>query len=166
MEDRELKINKKMKKVLSYCAMKLWMLALCFVCMQMAAYAQQPGDGGQPGNGKLRTVIIGYITRQLELTETEAQKFWPIYNEYEKEMMAARKANKEDELAKEEALLKVRKTYKTKFTTAGIPEAKVNKLYKIEKEMITKIREAIQKRNENNGGGGRGLRDGRPRMRN
>ncbi len=37
---------------------------------------------------KIRTLKIGYITEQLELTEAEAEKFWPIYNLYDKQLMS------------------------------------------------------------------------------
>lgn len=32
---------------------------------------------------KIKALKVAFITEQLELTETEAQKFWPIYNTYE-----------------------------------------------------------------------------------
>lgn len=115
----------------------------------------QPG-----GDGKIGPVVVGYITRQLELTETEAQKFWPIFNEYEKEMRQTRKAYKDDELKMEEEMLKVRKSYKVRFLAAGISDQKINKLFKVEKELILKIQKAMQQRKEmreqrlRNGNGG------------
>ncbi len=142
-----------MKNVLSYRVIKGIILVLCIGCMQLAVTAQPPGDGN-----RLKLIIIGYITRQLELSETEAQKFWPIYNEYEKEMKVARRSNKTDELAKEEAMLKIRKSYKVKFTSVGISDEKVNKLFKIEKEIVSKMEEAMQKRKAQHGGGGKRTR--------
>ncbi|WP_431166833.1 hypothetical protein [Tenacibaculum halocynthiae] len=35
---------------------------------------------------KIQAYKIAYITEKLNLTENEAQKFWPIYNEYSKKM--------------------------------------------------------------------------------
>lgn len=40
---------------------------------------------------KIRTYKIAFLTEQLNLTETEAEKFWPIYNKYDKKMMKLRK---------------------------------------------------------------------------
>jgi DNA-directed RNA polymerase beta' subunit len=34
---------------------------------------------------KIKTLKVAFITERLSLTETEAQKFWPIYNAYETE---------------------------------------------------------------------------------
>lgn len=36
---------------------------------------------------KIRTYKIAYLTEELALTEQEAEKFWPIYNNYDKKMM-------------------------------------------------------------------------------
>ena len=33
---------------------------------------------------KFMATRVAYFTEQLELTSTEAEKFWPLYNEYEK----------------------------------------------------------------------------------
>lgn len=35
---------------------------------------------------KLKALKTTYITNELELTPQEAEKFWPIYNKYEKEV--------------------------------------------------------------------------------
>lgn len=39
---------------------------------------------------KIKTLKIAYITEQLELTTTEAQKFWPIYNSYDEKQFTIR----------------------------------------------------------------------------
>ena len=36
---------------------------------------------------KIRAYKIAYLTDKLNLTENEAQKFWPFYNKYSKKMM-------------------------------------------------------------------------------
>lgn len=38
----------------------------------------------QPNNSKIKALKIAFITEKLNLTETEAQKFWPIYNAFDK----------------------------------------------------------------------------------
>jgi hypothetical protein len=94
----------------------------------------------------MRALVIAYITRELDLTPELAQKFWPVYNAYEKEIRAARKQYASDELVLEENLLTIRKNYKTKFIATGLTEEKVNKLYKLEKVIVQKIRETLKKR--------------------
>ncbi|WP_271406033.1 sensor of ECF-type sigma factor [Tenacibaculum soleae] len=40
---------------------------------------------------KIRAYKIAFLTEKLNLTETEAQKFWPIYNKYDKKRMELHK---------------------------------------------------------------------------
>ena len=43
----------------------------------------------QNGN-RLEALKIAYITNKLNLSPEEAQKFWPIYNQYSLELKVAR----------------------------------------------------------------------------
>lgn len=40
----------------------------------------------QPKNEIIKAKKIAFITNKLDLTPTEAQQFWPIYNAYEKDI--------------------------------------------------------------------------------
>ncbi len=48
---------------------------------------------------KIESLKIGYITKELNLTPTEAQQFWPVYNNYSTELESLRKNRKMDLLA-------------------------------------------------------------------
>lgn len=37
-------------------------------------------------NPKIEQLKIGYLTEKMDLSTREAQKFWPLYNEYNQEM--------------------------------------------------------------------------------
>ena len=39
----------------------------------------------QNGNQKIEAMKIAFITKRLNLTPDESQKFWPVYNQYEAE---------------------------------------------------------------------------------
>lgn len=43
---------------------------------------------------KLQAAKIAFITQELNLSPEEAQKFWPVYNAYENESQALKKARK------------------------------------------------------------------------
>lgn len=45
---------------------------------------------------KMEALKIAYITEKLELTTNEAEKFWPIYKEYQVNKKALRKNNKKN----------------------------------------------------------------------
>ena len=40
---------------------------------------------------KIKSLKVAYFTEQLELTTSEAESFWPVYNAYEKERYLLRK---------------------------------------------------------------------------
>ena len=48
------------------------------------------GQAGQ-GREKIRTLKVAFITERLSLTSEEAQVFWPVYNEHEKNTQRIRR---------------------------------------------------------------------------
>ena len=70
-----------MKKVIS---------VLCALAILSAgAFAQGPGQQRRAGgdNGwreRVRSEKVAFLTQEIDLTESEAQVFWPIYNEIQK----------------------------------------------------------------------------------
>ena len=69
-----------MKKVIS---------ALCaLVVLSLGAFAQGPQGprrGGDNGwRERVRAEKVAFLTEEIDLTESEAQVFWPIYNEIQK----------------------------------------------------------------------------------
>ncbi len=48
------------------------------------SFGQRPG-GNPPGGERIRAMKVGMITNELKLTESQAEKFWPIYNNYSEE---------------------------------------------------------------------------------
>lgn len=48
------------------------------------------GQGG-PGREKIKTLKVAFITERLSLTSEEAQAFWPIYNEHERNIQMIRR---------------------------------------------------------------------------
>ncbi|HNQ13379.1 MAG TPA: Spy/CpxP family protein refolding chaperone [Bacteroidia bacterium] len=66
-------------------------LALLFPSMELLA---QPGKENR--EEKIEAMKIGFITKRLDLTSAEAQKFWPVYNKMQDEMRAIHKTRKKD----------------------------------------------------------------------
>lgn len=57
-------------------------ITLILIFIGLLSFSQPPRDGKM--RDKIKTQKVAFITEQLELTTTEAQKFWPIYNQFEK----------------------------------------------------------------------------------
>jgi hypothetical protein len=86
-------------------------------------------------NAKIEALKIAFISKKLDLTPDEAQKFWPVYNQYFKEMRQAIKDRKEDddEIEKEQKVIDIRKKYREQFIKV-IGQPRMNKLFHAERD--------------------------------
>jgi hypothetical protein len=73
--------------------MKHVSILLLVLLTWMPLFAQTPG-GNTPtptGAERVQALKVAFITKALNLTPDEAQKFWPVYNEYSDKRDAVRK---------------------------------------------------------------------------
>ena len=77
-------------------------LNLNYICL-----AQQPEDK----QNRAEAIQAAYLTKELGLSKEEAQRFWPIFNNYKEELRKARQ-ERTDEIEFEERVLNIRKKYK------------------------------------------------------
>lgn len=130
-----------MKKIILILVMALGISAI--------SLAQDDNDAGQKGTGsRIEALKIAYLTKKLNLSTEEAQKFWPIYNEYMGEIRKTRidaRQNKEGEIPTEEKLLNIRKKYNGEFNKA-LSSEKVNTFFKAEKEFGTVLQKELMER--------------------
>jgi hypothetical protein len=120
-------------------------LALSCLAQEGEGGFQKPGPGG--GN-MLESTHIGYLTQRLNLSPEEAQRFWPIYNQYAAEIRQARIANRVDknQLQLEENILAIKKKYNIEFGRALSP-GRANQFWGIEKDFGNFVqREWLQRR--------------------
>ncbi|MCY1722810.1 hypothetical protein OU798_20855 [Prolixibacteraceae bacterium Z1-6] len=144
---------------------------------QMVVFAQ-PGNQGRDKEHqerweKYRSEKIAFLTTNLDLSPEEAQKFWPIYNEMDKEKSEAqmRRRELEQKVHNAEASLSDKQIIKLTREYAGnmeqegalstkynekflsiLPPQKVLKLYQVENDfrmyMFKKYRDQRKKENE------------------
>jgi hypothetical protein len=106
-----------------------------------------PGARAQDGT-RLEALKIAYLTKKLDLSPEEAQRFWPIYNQYAEEIRQARLnalKNGSNEIDMEEKILNIRKKYNNEFTKA-LSSEKVNMFFKSEKEFGVFVQKEIERR--------------------
>ena len=86
---------------------------------------------------KIKTMKVGFITEKLNLTEAEAQKFWPIYNAFD---------DKTSKL-KHEDLRKLRSELKRNLDTMSDERAKeiLDQFTAIEKQLYEEKQLLIEK---------------------
>jgi hypothetical protein len=123
-------------------------LLLLLVMFGSFNFVSAQGNPNQQGE-KVQALKIAFITQKLQLTSVEAEKFWPVYNQYENEVRSLRSNNQNgDVLENEEKLLNIRKKYKPSFEKIIGPE-KANQLFLVEKEfrnvLIKRLKNGNQK---------------------
>ncbi len=58
------------------------LLALLLLLSVAGTAQAQPGGKRQERLGRLENAKIAYLTDKLSLTQEQAQRFWPVYNEF------------------------------------------------------------------------------------
>jgi len=132
-----------MKKIFSVLVILCWLTP--------PAKSQSPK---QAWAGQLEAMKTTFITTRLQLTPQEAEKFWPIYNLYAKEVRQAifdhRHRPNSSELDLEEALLNIRKKYSVEFLKAISP-GKINDFFIAEKDFNRFVQQEMQRRQQQRG---------------
>lgn len=157
--------------------MRTTLAILAIVLLPLTYAMAQPEDDMEDRMDKLESAKIAFLTRELNLTTDEAQKFWPVFNEYADKRKANRKmqrANHEQvranfgsmsdrdldaaltrEIEYEQKEVDLRKEYIGRFKTI-LPVAKVVRLYGAEEKFKREILKEMRNR-----GGGQGGQGGR-----
>lgn len=107
--------------------MKRLYFLLVFITITGLAKAQ---DDDSKKQQDIYALQVAFISKELDLTPTEAQKFWPIYNQYSKELLSTLKDD-QDIIDRDEKVLNLRKRYRDQFSQVlGAP--RVNNLWQAE----------------------------------
>ena len=126
---------------------------------------EDKGDRGDRHNDKrenIETLKIGFLTKKLDLTSEEAQKFWPVYNAYRNDVEALQKnyagqTSADQQLDLEQKKLDLKKKYKPQFE-AALGTEKLNLLYNLEHKFQEKLKEIREQRQQQRATGGRPMR--------
>jgi len=95
---------------------------------------------------RLELFSIQFITKKLDLTPTEAEKFWPLYNEQKEASQKLMQEKKEDEIEFQEAILAIRKKFKKDLMPILKTEERVNLALKVDRELLNKMRNEMMRR--------------------
>ncbi len=117
---------------------------------------------------KIKALELLYISRELDLTSEEAEKFWPVYKKYSKEvneLLAERKRKAKElkgqprtdavaeealdkELGYERRMLEIKTRYKQEFMKI-LPARKVGNIYRSEREFRAMMIRQLKERKDN-----------------
>ena len=95
---------------------------------------------------RLELFSIQFITKKLNLTPAEAEKFWPVYNEQKAASRNLMQTAKEDEIAFQEAMLVIRKKFKKDLMPILKTEERVNLALKVDRELLNRMRNEMMRR--------------------
>ncbi len=122
---------------------KLLLIILLFSASFQIAIAQDDDKRLK----KIEALKIAFITQKLELSPDDAQKFWPVYGNYETEMKHIIMAKQGgDVLDNDEKILNLRKKYRTEFVKV-IGQPRMNKLFNAEREFRGVLIRHLQNKN-------------------
>lgn len=105
---------------------------------------------------KIESLKIAFVTKKLDLSPEESQIFWPVYNQYQKEigdLILQRRAAQKDsdtdavdeDLDIEGKIVDVRKKYRKEFSRVLSPE-KINQFYQAEREFREELIKQLKSR--------------------
>ena len=120
------------------------------ICISFAAIAQQD-DKAAATPSNIMGLQMAFVTKQLALTNEEAQKFWPVYYSYKTELRKSRQGNRDDVLAMEENMLNVRKKYRTEFKKILSADERVNKALTVDRDFANVVKKELMQRRAKNG---------------
>lgn len=122
-------------------------MKLKYICQKMAflvllavpgiLWAQDRQTPNPQQEERMKALEVAFISRKLQLTTEEAQKFWPVYNEYKRDMQQVMQQQlnqpTRDLVDNEQKMLDVRKKYRDRFSGV-IGQSRMNQFFKAEHE--------------------------------
>ena len=127
--------------------MKKLYLLMVFVCTAAIASAQEelPNEKKQQD---IEALKVAFISKELELTPDEAQKFWPVYNQYSKELKSIVKDD-ENVIERDEKVLNLKKKYQDQFTRV-LGQQRMNRIFSAEGKFRQLLIKSLRNQNQRN----------------
>lgn len=134
-----------MKKFILYCFLSL------FMATASIAQEQRPMAAREQREQKIEALYIAFMTRELSLTEEEAQKFWPVHSQFDTELRGV--SLETPELERQQQILNIKKRYQDRFTKI-LGASRTNDFYvkdtEFRKKLVDRLRKMRQGGDPNN----------------
>jgi hypothetical protein len=134
-------------------------LLFLFLFTGVVSQAQQPGMANR--EQKIEALYVAYMTKELNLNEEEAKKFWPIHTSYDQEVRAVK--NESNEIERQQTVLNIKKKYQDRFVNV-LGQERTNKFFikdaEFRKKLVDQLRKMRQQNQQNRPGPGPGARPG------
>lgn len=138
---------------------KMLCVSVVLLAFTLTSFAQKSWGRSE----QIESIKVAFITSKLDLTSEEAQKFWPVYNNYTKEFLVLLKKKKEArynnnsdpnetinaDILYESKMLELKKRYRKLYAKA-IPPQKILALYRAESEFREHLYKQLNNRRKGN----------------
>ena len=120
---------------------------ILIVLIGLAAFAKAQEElPSEKKQQDIEALKVAFISKELELTPDEAQKFWPVYNQYAKELKTTIKGDA-DVLDRDEKVLNLRKRYRDQFTKV-LGQNRMNRVFNSEGRFRQLLIKSIRDQNQ------------------
>lgn len=122
-------------------------LLLVFSLLPVLAIGQEsePTRSGTEAK-KIQAMEVAYMTKELNLSPEEAQRFWPVFNKYREDMRSVlNNRNTTDQLERQQQALDLRKRYRNEFSRI-LTQERANRVFSSEDQFRQMVRREFQKR--------------------
>jgi hypothetical protein len=126
----------------------LFLFISFFATTSMQAQQQRQPGSPEQREQKIEALYVAYMTRELNLTEDEAQKFWPVHAQFDKEVREVRMET--SELERQQQVLNIKKKYQERFVKI-LGASRTNDFFIKDGEFRKKLLERLKKMRQNNG---------------
>jgi hypothetical protein len=117
-----------------------------FLLFCSPAMAQQEEQLSERAGEKLQAMEVAYLTRELNLSPDDAQKFWPVFNKYRDEVRSVwGDRTLTDPLDRQQKVLNIRKQYRNDFSRLLSPD-RSNRVFPAEDQFRQLVRREFIKR--------------------
>lgn len=143
--------------------MKRYFYILIFLLMLIGSNTfAQGGEVNSKRAKQIEAIKVGFITRRLDLSPEQSQKFWSLYNQYQDDLndiLRQKKQNRianadnpdkliDDDFAYDSKILELKKDYRHKFSDILTPE-QLKSLYIAEKDFRDELIRQLKNRAAN-----------------
>lgn len=131
--------------------MKKLLTVLSLLFAMQFGFAQDDVPAGQPipeqKKKEIEALRIAFISKELDLSPEDAQKFWPVFNQYNKEIQATLGDHDGDVIDREERVLNVRKKYREQFSKI-IGADRMNRMFNADTKFRHMLIKMIQRQRQ------------------
>lgn len=124
----------------------LLILTLLLGSFSMAFAQENQSSEDLAKQNRIKALYVAYVSKQLEFTPEEAQKFWPVHTQFENDLVGVKKEL--PELDKQQARLDIKKRYQDNFNKI-IGTNRCERFFRMDGEFKRKLMDRVQRQRNN-----------------